>query len=132
MNIMEDIVELGTDINSTWEFSKGDLVLINHTDNMRQTIKNRLSCPLDFLDYDEYGSDIHSYLGDRKTEETLDFLKIEIETRLIQDPRIQNFEVNTYITDDDKVGVDIDVDFDEDTDLSMSLILTNEGVIENE
>ena len=129
---MEDIIELGTDISSTWEFSKGDLVLVNHTDNMRQAIKNRLSCPLDYFNYDDYGSDIHIYLGDRKNETTLNFLKIEIETRLIQDPRIQDFEVITYINDDEKIGIDINVNFDEDMDLSMSLVLTNEGVIENE
>lgn len=129
---MEDIVELGTDISSTWEFIKGDLVLVNHTDNMRQAIKNRLSCPLDYLDYDNYGSDIHSFLGGRKNDTVLDFLKIEIETRLIQDPRIQDFEVTTYIKEDDNVGIDIDVNFDEDMDLSMSLVLNNEGVIEDE
>ena len=129
---MEDIVELGTDISSTREFSKGDLVLVNHTDNMRQAIKNRLSCPLDYLDYDNYGSDIHSFLGGRKNDTVLNFLKIEIETRLIQDPRIQDFEVTTYIKEDDNVGIDIEVNFDEDMDLSMSLVLNNEGVIEDE
>ena len=129
---MEDIVELGTDISSTWEFSKGDLVLVNHTDNMRQAIKNRLSCPLDYLDYDNYGSDIHSFLGGRKNDIVLDFLRIEIETRLIQDPRIQDFEVTTYIKEDRNIGIDIDVNFDEDMDLSMSLVLNNEGVIEDE
>ena len=129
---MEDIVELGTDISSTWEFIKGDLVLVNHTDNMRQAIKNRLSCPLDYLDYDNYGSDIHSFLGGRKNNTVLDFLKIEIETRLIQDPRIQDFEVTTYIKEDENIGIDIDVNFDEDMDLSMSLVLNNEGVIEDE
>ena len=129
---MEDIVELGTDISSTWEFIKGDLVLVNHTDNMRQAIKNRLSCPLDYLDYDNYGSDIHSFLGGRKNDTVLDFLKIEIETRLIQDPRIQDFEVTTYIKEDENIGIDIEVNFDEDMDLSMSLVLNNEGVIEDE
>ena len=129
---MEDIVELGTDISSTWEFIKGDLVLVNHTDNMRQAIKNRLSCPLDYLDYDNYGSDIHSFLGGRKNDTVLNFLKIEIETRLIQDPRIQDFEVTTYLKEDENVGIDIDVNFDEDMDLSMSLVLNNEGVIEDE
>ena len=129
---MEDIVELGTDISSTWEFIKGDLVLVNHTDNMRQAIKNRLSCPLDYLDYDNYGSDIHSFLGGRKNDTVLDFLKIEIETRLIQDPRIQDFEVTTYIKEDENIGIDINVNFDEDMDLSMSLVLNNEGVIEDE
>ena len=129
---MEDIVELGTDFSSSWEFIKGDLVLVNHTDNMRQAIKNRLSCPLDYLDYDNYGSDIHSFLGGRKNDTVLNFLKIEIETRLIQDPRIQDFEVTTYIKEDENVGIDIDVNFDEDMDLSMSLVLNNEGVIEDE
>lgn len=129
---MEDIVELGTDISSTWEFIKGDLVLVNHTDNMRQAIKNRLSCPLDYLDYDNYGSDIHSFLGGRKNDIVLDFLRIEIETRLIQDPRIQDFEVTTYIKEDENIGIDIEVNFDEDMDLSMSLVLNNEGVIEDE
>lgn len=129
---MEDIVELGTDISSTGEFRKGDLVLVNHTDNMRQAIKNRLSCPLDYLDYDDYGSDIHSFLGGRKNDIVLDFLRIEIETRLIQDPRLQDFEVTTYIKEDGNIGIDIDVNFDEDMDLSMSLVLNNEGVIEDE
>ena len=50
----------------------------------------------------------------------------------MQDPRIQDFEVITYINDDEKIGIDINVNFDEDMDLSMSLVLTNEGVIENE
>jgi len=129
---MEDIIELGTDVSNTWNFSNGDLVLINNVANMKQAIINRLNCPLDYLDYDNYGSDIHSYLGARKNNTVLEFLRIEVETRLIQDPRIQELKVDTYINDDENVAVDITVHFDENTDLSMSLVLNNEGVITDE
>lgn len=127
---MEDILELGTDIHSSWAFDDtGDLVLVDNTDNVYQALVNRLTSPLDnLLYYDDYGSDIHFYNGMRKNETTLDFLKIEIENRIIQDPRIQDFDVEPYITEDNKIGVDVTVTYTDETDLSLSLILTDNGV----
>lgn len=126
----EDILELGTDVSSTWDFTNnGDLVLVSNTDNIYQAMVNRLLCPLDSLVYyDDYGSDVHSYTGERKNEDTLSFLEIEIENRIIQDPRVKDFDVTAYINKDDKVNVDVTISYDDETDLSLTLTLNNNGV----
>ena len=62
---MENISELGVDINSSWNFKNGDVVLVKYEDNIEQSIINRLSCKLDALDifYDYYGSNLDEFLG---------------------------------------------------------------------
>lgn len=87
-------MEVGTDINSKWTLTNdGDLKIVNDEENMVQSIANRLSCyqPSMEVYYEQYGGFLTSYLGQRKTNETLDFMKIEIDTMLQQDPRIEEF-----------------------------------------
>mgnify|MGYP002523870592 FL=1 len=87
-------MEVGTDINSKWTLTNdGDLKIVNDEENMVQSIGNRLSCyqPSMEVYYEQYGGFLTSYLGQRKTSETLDFMKIEIDTMLKQDPRIEEF-----------------------------------------
>lgn len=87
-------MEVGTDINSKWTLTNdGDLKIVNDEENMVQSIANRLSCyqPSMEVYYEQYGGFLTSYLGQRKTSETLDFMKIEIDTMLKQDPRIEEF-----------------------------------------
>lgn len=47
---MESIVELGTDINSSWSFKDGDLNLISGKQNLIQATRNRLNNALNSLD----------------------------------------------------------------------------------
>ena len=96
--LLEDnITELGVDINSNWDFRNGDLILVDNKENIVQSIINRLNCEYDSLDtfYYEYGSLISNFFGFRNSKETLEFIKIEIESTLQQDPRLNNFDVET-------------------------------------
>ena len=59
---MSEVVELGTDLNSNWQFKDGDLQLVENNNNLVQSILNRLNCDYDSLDlfYYDYGSVLSS------------------------------------------------------------------------
>ena len=127
----ELITELGTDINSSWTFKDGDLVLIENDENIAQSLANRLNNPLESMDlfYDEYGSYIGSFLGWKQSEETLSFMKMEIEKAISQDPRFIDSEVNLQYTGKGKVVGEINLRYDEDSDLSLSLVIDETGTV---
>lgn len=124
-----DIVELGVDLNSSWDFVNGDLTLVEYNDNLVQAVTNRLNNYLDSMDlfYDEYGSLVLNYLGWKSTDETLNFIRLEIMETLKQDPRCQSFNV-TVDYKNGKVNANISIYFNDDTDLSFSVIIGNTGV----
>lgn len=127
----ENISELGTDIKMDWTFNEnGDLNLVSNEENLVQSICNRLSCPEGSFDlyYGVYGSVFERFLGWRKRQETLEFMKIEIGNCLDQDPRIQDYDVELGFADK-SVRVDLSINYGEDSDLSLSLVLNNEGVV---
>ena len=124
---MEDI---GTDIKSSWELKDGDLVLVNDEENIVQSIINRLNCWLNSMDlfYLEYGSVLSSFLGWKRIDETLGFLKIEIENTLNQDPRLRDYDLS--LDYDDNGAVKIDLDFHLiDEDFGVNLVISKEGSI---
>ena len=127
----ELITELGTDINSSWTFKDGDLVLIENDENIAQSLANRLNNPLESMDlfYDEYGSYISSFLGWKQSEETLSFMKMEIEKAISQDPRFIETEVNLQYTGKGKVVGEINLHYDDDSDLSLSLVIDETGTV---
>lgn len=130
-----NLAELGVDINHKWEFRNGDLVLVSNEENIVQSIMNRLNCEYDSLDdyYFEYGTLLSSFLGFDRSDETLEFIKIEIEATLEQDPRMNNFEVELSYGKTGEVNIYIHIWFDEDSDLNLSLTISEEGnVILNE
>lgn len=94
------LYELGVDINREWNFKDGDLQLIYYDENIKQAIYNRLSCFLNSLDifYVNYGSEIEKYLGYKNKSTVHEYIRLEIEKRLMYDPRIKNVEctVNKY------------------------------------
>ena len=126
----DEILEIGTDISSEWDFIDGDLKLVKQNENICQTIQNRLNTIYDSLSlyYGEYGSFLMKFLGWKKNDETLKFMEMEILNTLNQDPRLQNIDVNLYYGKDGIVNGKISINFDEDTDLSLSLVLNNFGV----
>ena len=80
-----------SDIDDKWMFnSTGDLT-INY--NYRQSIKNRLLCPLHYLNiyYENYGSNLYQQLGERYNE---DIVYDEVSNTLKQDVNIYNYEIN--------------------------------------
>ncbi len=87
---MDNILELGTDFNSSWEFNdEGDLNLVTNDSNLVQAISNRLNTRNGELDlfYSEYGSFLCNFLGWKKNDTTLEFMRIELDKALSQDPR---------------------------------------------
>ena len=87
---MKNIYELGVDINSNWEFHDGDLKLISYEQNMGQAVINRLKCYLGAMNifYNNYGSQITHYLGEINNKRTWEYIRIEIETSVLNDPAL--------------------------------------------
>lgn len=127
----DNISELGTDITHDWSFSDGDLVLVDNEANVVQSILNRLNCEYDSMDtyYFEYGTDLSSFLGFKRENETLEFIKIEVEATLEQDPRLADFEVEAEYGNQGEVNLHIHIDFNEDSDLTVSLVINEEGTV---
>ena len=130
----DTIVEYGVDINSEWSFVDGDLKLVSSKDNLIQAILNRLNTLQDSLNlfYGDYGSYLQSYFGWRRNEQTLEFIRVEIQTVLVKDPRLSSFSVVTEFDDDGNVRVILDVSFNEDDDFTVNLVLTGNGIINGE
>ena len=129
---MESIVELGTDINSSWSFKDGDLNLISGKQNLIQATRNRLNTALNSLDnfYLEYGSILWRFMGWRSEPITLKFMEIEIRNCLNQDPRLTEYTLDLSYTDKDTVLINIFVTYDDETEFNMNYILSTDGTVE--
>ena len=128
---MVDIVSIGTDMQSDWSFNdKGDLELVSGKDNISQAISNRLSTELNsLLFYNEYGSLLWSFIGWRSSKQSLEFMKIEIENRLLQDPRLREYSVDLEYLGDGSVRIDMGITMNGDEDYSTSLVLSKDGEV---
>ena len=126
------IVEYGVDINSEWSFEDGDLKLVSSKDNLIQAILNRLNTLQDSLNlfYGDYGSYLQSYFGWRRNEQTLEFIRVEIQSVLAKDPRLDNFGVAVDFDENGDVRVILEVVFSEDNDFSLNFVLTDNGIVE--
>ena len=128
--MVDTIVEYGVDICRDWTFQDGDIKSISNTDNLNQAILNRLNTIQDELDsfYDDYGSFLQSFLGWKKNEETLAFIKTELDNVIAKDPRITLFE--SEVTFDENGSVKIELVISDYGDFSLNYILDGEGVAE--
>ena len=81
----------GTDIDSTWSFVDGDLELSKDKGNIGQAIQNRLMTDDDQYTqfYIQYGGRLYEHLGDLNHSTIHEYIRIEIEHILEQEPRIQ-------------------------------------------
>ena len=62
-------------------------------------------------------------------DETLEFMKIEIENTLKQDPRIPDYDLNIRYNDNGGVDVELTLHYTNDSDISVSLVITEDGSI---
>lgn len=124
-----DILEIGTDINSEWSFnSEGDLNLVSGNDNIVQTIQNRLNTDYDSLMfYDGYGSFLSTFYGWKRNLETLQYMEKEIKNTLLNDPRFNDITVELEYGGKGTVNGHITIVYDDETDLTLSLVLDNMG-----
>ena len=127
--LTNEIYEFGTDIKSNWEFTEhGDLQIVQNDENIKQAILNRLNTKLDGLGlyYEEYGSLLQNLLGYPINEETLEFIRIEIETSLNKDPRLNNYEVN--VTEKDgEININIFIWYNGE-ELEYNLVITGDEI----
>jgi len=122
--------EIGTDISHDWTFnSQGDLGIVSDEDNIVQTIMNKLNTFRGELDiyYLEYGSIMQSYLGWLSEEDTLDFMKIEMESILSEDARLTDYSVEMSLDGSDKVLIEISISFGNNSEVELSLTTTDDG-----
>ena len=122
---------IGTDISSNWTFTEhGDLELISDENNLVQSIINRLGCWLNSLDlyYLEYGSIFLSFLGWKREQGTLDFMRLEIQNTLRQDPRIDDYDLKIEFNSDGGVDVFLDLNVNDDN-VMVNLVISSDGSI---
>lgn len=126
--------ELGVDLNSTLDFTNGDLTLATYDDNLVQAIVNRLNTPVDELTdfYEDYGSILTNFLGWKANDETLGFIEAEVENVLDNEERLVNSNCSASYLGDGLVRLELTLNPNETTDLTVNLVLTDTGVIEIE
>lgn len=123
-------MDWGTDINSSWSFKDGDLNIVSDNDNTNQAIINRLNSykPSLNLYYAEYGGFLRKYFGMKKTSQVLQFMKIEIDTILQQDPRILDFISKLEYNDSNGVNINLLIQQAENEDIELNLVLNGDVV----
>ena len=120
---------LGTDIKNTWNFINGDLEIVDGTINLAQAIINRLNTDKGFYDwcYINYGGDLFSIFGMKNNLNSLEYLRIEIESILQQDPRLRGVIVNCSKKDLKTINVELKVlTVGSDEIITLNLVITDD------
>ena len=107
--MMNDIY--GTDINSNFSFTDGDINLVSGTNNLAQAVCNRLNSNLNTYEifYTKYGGNLLEWLGEQNNSNIQEYIRIEIESILMQDPRITSIEATVTKEDSKTVLIDLKV-----------------------
>ena len=125
--------DYGVDLNRKWEFNNGDLNIVSDEDNLVQCIQNRLNARKSNFDlfYTEYGGFLRPYLGEHMNNTTLKFIKLEIETILKQDPRLDDFNVDLFIDNGVNCNITVyDSVIDEVVEIPLSVNDNGEFIVE--
>lgn len=125
------MINLGTDVVSNWSFTDGDLNIVAGTGNLAQAIQNRLNTYLDDLNifYSSYGSTLFDELGELNHPTIHEYIKIEIEYRLIRDNRIKDVVCTVEKIDSGSVECSLDLTLVDETDVSLGLIINADNVV---
>lgn len=114
-----------------WSYENQDLVVVEDTDNMIQAILNRLNTNTDELDYlyDNYGCDLHQFLGLPTNETTLGLVKNVITDTLNQDDRIELIDLELSYKDTNTLNILLSCTFNDNT-LELDLVLDETNGVE--
>jgi hypothetical protein len=129
----EILYECGVDIDSSFTFQDGDLVLAKYEDNLVQAVANRLKTDLDELDlfYEDYGSVITGFLGWKQTD-ALHYIKAELDNVLMKEPRIYQHESQIEYLGNRKLRIELTLYTNNQDVVNANLILSTDGIIEVE
>ena len=129
--MVEVVYDFAIEVHSDWEFIDGDLKLVSYDENLCQAIRNRLNTNLDelYLFYEDYGSVLSGFLGWKSNEETLSFIKLEVDNCLKNDSRLFNF--NSEVTYNGKGVLEIKISVNyQGIVKDFNYILNNDGLVE--
>lgn len=133
---MEDTVayECGVDINSSFQFKDGDLILAEYEDNLVQAIINKLTTNINELDlfYEEYGSILPTFLGWKANDRTIQYMTTEITTVLSKETRLDQFEVDVEYAGDGTIKINLVLYTTSRDIIESNLVLGADGIIEVE
>lgn len=126
----EVIYDLGVDFDSSLSFQDGDLKLISYDLNVVQGVVNRLKTNLDEMElfYDDYGSLLLDFLGWKSTDETLSFMKSEIENVIKKEQRILNYNVDVKYVQEGVVRIEMELQVSTDYTIETTFELTENGI----
>ena len=122
----------GTDIKSSFNFSNGDLELVSGTFNLAQACVNRLNTNTGFYDwcYTGYGGDLFKVFGMKNNANGLEYLRIEIESILQQDPVIREVTANCSKEDSKTVNVELNIlTVGEDEIVTLNLVIQDDLIV---
>lgn len=122
---------LGTDFKN-FEIENGDLLTVSDIDNLAQACINRLNTQPDFWDwcYDNYGGNIDSVFGMKNNSNSLEYLRIEVEHILQQDPRIKSISADCTKESGNEVYVELDIlAVGNDEVISINLVITDDLIV---
>ena len=126
------MIDLGGDISSDWSFSNGDVNTVIDYGNLSQAIMNRLNTSLDFyrMFYPRYGGKLWEHMGDLNHPTIHEYIRIEVEDILKQDPRISYVDVTLHKINSGSVECDLNVTlYDNNTNIEFNYVITTtEGV----
>ena len=122
----------GVDINSSWDFSNGDIELSSGQGNIAQAIYNRLSTDNDWYSdfYLQYGGELYNHLGDFNHPTIHEYIRIEIESILKQEHRIHELECTVNKTSNKEVECQLKITpVGSDEIIPLNLVLNDtEGI----
>ena len=123
---------LGTDFKDTWNFIDGDLEIVTDVENLEQACTNRLNTDSEFYQwcYYQYGGDLFKVIGMINNDHALEYLRIEIESILMQDPRIR--EVNVECSKDEPNSIYAEVDIltiNSDEIVTINLVINDDLIV---
>ena len=128
--MVEVIYDFGVEVHSDWDFIDGDLKLVSYDDNLCQAIRNRLNTCLDELDlfYEDYGSILSGFLGWKANDETLSFIKLEVDNCLKNDFRLVNCDSKINYKSNGVLEIILVVDY-QGTIKEFNYVLDDTGLI---
>lgn len=128
--MVEVVYDFGVEVHSDWNFIDGDLKLVSYDDNLCQAIRNRLNTSLDELDlfYDDYGSVLSGFLGWKANDETLSFIKLEVDNCLKNDFRLVNCSSNINYKSNGVLEITLVVNY-QGTIKEFNYVLEDSGLI---
>ena len=122
----------GVDISNELSFVDGDIELVGGEENLRQAITNRLNTDWDFYQdfYALYGGRLSEHFGDFNIPTIHEYLKIEVESILSQEPRIKDVECIVNKTDKENVSFKLNYAvIGEDETQTLNLVIGSDSSI---